>query len=306
MTEANDTSALQALLDDGWRYHDTQSERLARELEAAAAQRIDAASLAPFVHLATHTLGEHLGDWPRALRLGTQVLHGQTPHAESARAWGRLHVAAVLAGAAAEATQWELAYLGAAGEDCGAAVLELRFLLIGALVGSKRVAEAARLYDAALALVARVPPSDALRRAIASVSNNLGWELYEMPVRAPADDALLRRCADTALASWRACGNWIHEERALYFCALAANARGDAPQALAHADDALAVIAANGERPLDSALLHLARAVAFGARGDGSGRAQALVAADAAAAKLAAPELKAQFDRTRAAAIGSG
>jgi hypothetical protein len=66
-----------------------------------------------------------------------------------------------------------------------------------------------------------------------------------------------------------------------------------------HADAALAIIAANGERPLDAALLHLARAVSLAALGDADGGAQAIGNADAAAAKLAAADLKAQFTAER-------
>jgi len=305
MTHANAASALQTLLDDGWHYHDTDSARLARELEIAAAERVDAALLAPFVHLATHTIGEHLGDWPRALRLGQRVLDGQTPNAESAKAWGRVHVAAVFAGATIDAMPWELAYLDAAGGDCATALLDLRFMLVGALVGSKRIDDAVRLSAATFGLIARVPAADFLDRSIAAVSNNLGWELYESAARAPAHDAALRLCADTALTHWRRCGNWIHVERALYLRALVANVSGEPAAALEDADTALALIAANGQRPLDAALLHLARAVALGACGDGADKAQAIAAADAAAAPLTAAELKAQFAVAREKALAA-
>ena len=72
---------------------------------------------------------------------------------------------------------------------------------------------------------------------------------------------------------------------------------------LAHADAALVVIAANSERPLDAALLHLARAVSLAALGDTSGRAHAIGNPDAAAAKLAAMDLKAQFAAERASTL---
>ena len=309
MTHVHETRALRTLLEEGWRYHDTDSERLARELETAAAARVDGALLAPFVHLATHTIGEHLGDWPRALRLGERILDGQTPTAESARAWGRLQVAAVLAGNPLAAAALELVYLGAAGGDCTAALLDMRFMLVGALVGSKRVTDAASLYIAALALVPRAEQDDALVRTIAVTSNNLGWELYELPLRTAELDAVMRRCADTALAFWRRCGNWIHEERALYLRALVANAGGDADAALTDADAALAVIAviaAHEPRPLDAALLQLARARALAARNDAAGCAQAIAAADAAASALTAPELIAQFTAAREKAMVAG
>ena len=87
---AGDTAGpLETLVNDGWNYHDTDSERLARELEAAAADAVVSDLLTTFLHLSIHTIREHLGEWGRALRLGKRALEGQTPTAETARAWGR-------------------------------------------------------------------------------------------------------------------------------------------------------------------------------------------------------------------------
>jgi hypothetical protein len=224
---------------------------------------------------------------------------------ETAKAWGRLYVAAVLAGDCVEAADFELSYLKAAGDDFGAALLDMRFMLAGALVASKRTREGARLYRGAFDLVGRIRPSALLDRTIAVASNNLGWELYEMSSRAADEDALMQLSADMSLNFWLKCGNWINAERGHYLKALVANITGDPGAGLAHADAALAVIAANGERPLDTALLHLARAMSLAALGDADGRAQAIGDADAAAAKLSATSLKAQFAAERAKIAGA-
>jgi hypothetical protein len=108
MVGGDEAGSLDRLLNDGWGYHDKESERLARELEAAAEEGITSNLLAPFLHLSTHTIGEHLGDWGRALGLGKRVLDGRTPTFETAKAWGRLYVAAVLAGDSIEAADLEL------------------------------------------------------------------------------------------------------------------------------------------------------------------------------------------------------
>jgi len=296
--------ALGRLLDGGWGYHDKDGERLARELEeAAAGERIAPQRLASFVHLVVHTIGGHLGDWPRALALGKRVLDGQMPHFETAKAWGRLSVAAVLAGDALEAADLELTYLKAAGNERGAALLDMRFMLAEALIGAKQAGEAARLYRRALDLVGQVRPSAPLDQTIAVASNNLGWELYEMPSRTPEENGLMQLAAATSLTFWRKCGNWLNAERAHYLNAVVANATGDPRAALAHADTALAVIAANGERPLDAARLHLARAAALTALDDAAGSAHAIGDADDAAAKLAAPDLRAEFAAERAKVV---
>lgn len=295
MVGNDEAGSLEQLLNDGWDYHDKESERLARELEAFAPEGIAPGLLVSFLHLATHTIGEHLGDWPRALALGRRVLDGQMPVLETAKAWGRLYVAAVLAGDSLEAADLELSYLKASGDDFGAALLDMRFMLAGALVGSKRAGEGARFYRSGLDLVGQIRPSALLDRTIAVVSNNVGWELYEKSSRTADEDALMQLAADTSLEFWLRCGNWINEERGLYLKALVANVTGNPEVGLAHANEAIAVIKAHGERPLDAALLHLARAVSLAALGDTDGRAHAISEADAAAAKLTAQNLKTQF-----------
>jgi hypothetical protein len=70
MVAGDAAGSLETLVNDGWNHHDTESERLARELEAAADNGVAVGILAPFIHLSVHTIGEHLGDWERALKLG--------------------------------------------------------------------------------------------------------------------------------------------------------------------------------------------------------------------------------------------
>jgi hypothetical protein len=303
MADGHGAEALRKLLDDGWNYHDNESERLARELEAAAEAGMEFKLVVPFLHLSTHAMGEHLGDWARALRLGKRVLDGRTPTLETAKAWGRLYVAAVLAGDLVEAANSELSYLKAAGDDFGAALLDMRFMLAGALVASNRTREGARLYRGALDLVGQIQRTTLLDRTIAVASNNLGWELYEMSQRSADEDALMQLCAETSLKFWLNCGDWINEERALYLKALVSNVTGSPASGLADADKALAIIASRGERPLDAARLHLVRASSLAALGDTNGRLRALGDADAAAANLTAPNLKAQFAAERSKVV---
>lgn len=305
MAEANGTVALQKLLDNGWLYHDKESERLAHELEVAAEPGVGPDVLVPFLHLSTHTIGEHLGDWARALRLGKQVLDGRAPTFETAKGWARLQVVAVLADEPIEAADLELSYLKAIGGDLEAAVLDMRFMLIDALISSARLAEAMRLYGSAVSLIEQIDSSNLLDRTVASVSNNLGWELYETTSRSPDMDALMQLCAETSLTFWLKCGNWVNEERALHFRALVSNVTGDPESALADADRALAVIDSRGQRPLDTALLHLTRASALAAIGDENGKSRAIADADAAALKLTAPDLRAQFASERAKIIAA-
>jgi len=78
---------LDILLYEGFGDHDDEGERYAAELEAAAQAEVPARHLVQFAKVATHTIGEHLGDWPRAAGLVTRLLAGRTPDAETAKAW---------------------------------------------------------------------------------------------------------------------------------------------------------------------------------------------------------------------------
>src|SRR3569832_1066294 len=208
--------SLEELLRIGWDRHAEESEPLADALEAAAGG-VRGDAIAPFVHLSTHVIGEHLGDWPRALALGKRVLAGRTPVAETAKAWARLSVAATLAGDVVEAAELELRCLRSTDNDIETTLLEMRFMLIAALVGTKRAGDAARLYRGAIDLAGRIGQSSPLQRIIAAASNNLGWELYETAARTAEEQALMIVCAETSLAFWSKCGSWINVEQAYFF-----------------------------------------------------------------------------------------
>jgi hypothetical protein len=303
MVDSARARSLEQLLHEGWDQHDDESEHLARELEVSAEKEVPSNQLAPFLHLCTHTIGEHLGDWPRALTLGKRVLSGQTPSLETGQAWGRLYVAAVLAGDFVEATDLELSYLKVAGDDFGPALLDMRFMLAGALVSSKRASEGTRVYRGALDLAGQMRQSSFLDRTIAVASNNLGWELYELSSRTSDQDAAMQLCAETSLEYWLKCGTWINEARALYLKAVVANAVGEAAAGLAHADAGLAMIAANSERPLDAARLQLTRAVSFAQIGEGHESARAIREADASASRATATKSSDQFAAERAKVV---
>src|ERR1700748_3556061 len=82
-----EAGSLEKLIKDGWDSHDKESERVARALEATATKEVAGHELAPFLHLCTHTIGEHLGDWMRAFVLARRVLDGRKPTTETAKAW---------------------------------------------------------------------------------------------------------------------------------------------------------------------------------------------------------------------------
>ena len=288
---------LEGLLNDGWSYHDRDGERLAGELEAVSEAPPEL--LAAFVHLAVHTIGEHMGDWPRAYALGQRILRGHTASGQTAPAWERLCVAAVLSADGVGAAELELTALDVA-EAPVASLLAMRLHLIDALASADRIAEACRIFPLVLDVASCAVPTPILDRAVAITGNNLAWLLHDLPTRSSYEDALMSRAADASLAAWRRCGSWINEELALYLGARVAHARGDAASALDLAGAGLQVIAANDRRPFDSARFHLLRAAALTVLNDPAGRAQALAEADAAGEQIAFGDLKQQYAAERA------
>lgn len=291
------------LFSKGWDYHATETERLAGELEAAAGGPVAAEDVVPFARLGVHTIGEHLEDWSRARRLAERVLDGRTPDAATAKAWAHLSIARLLAGDPAGAAEAELGFLGAAA-DFRAGLIEARFMLVAALVGCGRTSEATALYAAALGL-ARGLGEAAPHRAIAVASNNLASDLLEEAVRTDEEAALMALAAEAAHEFWLKCGTWLNEARALYLLAMVANVLAEPADALAHADAALALIAANGEAPVDAVFLTLTRAHALQLMGDAAASAEALARADAAAAGWDEAGLKTWYATERARTIGT-
>jgi hypothetical protein len=277
--QSEETQVLDILLYDGFGHHDADGERYAAELEAAAEAEVPAKHLVQFAKVATHTIGEHLGDWPRARRLGDRLLAGREPDAETAKAWGHLYVARLLAGDVAGAVEAEIDCCRGAGADFRAAVVEMKFLLVAALIGSNRAEEASGIYDGALDL-ARALGDAAPHRAIAVASSNLATELLEATSRTEAEAGLMQRASAAGHEFWLKCGTWMNDARGDYLDALVANVIGDPVKAMAHIDRGLALIAANGGAPVDETFLHLARAHALRVAGDDEAAASELELSD--------------------------
>jgi len=294
---------LEALLNDGWAYHATESARFAAELEAAAYAGVEPDLLVQFLKVSTHTIGEHLDDWPRARRLGDRVLAGRAPDAETARAWAHLWLARTLSGDPVAAAEAELAGLAGAGDDFRPALIEMRFLLVAALVGVGRTAEASAIYVAALDLARRLGDA-APHRAIGVASNNLATDLLEAPSRTPDEAALMALAAEASHEFWLKCGGWENDERGRYLRALVANVLERPDEALSHVDAGLAVIAANGAAPIDETFLRLARSHALKLAGDGEASAAELAISDAAVADWKNPGLRSWYAEERARTIG--
>lgn len=278
---------LDELLGKDFGRHATDSKAYAADL-ATARGEVDAKRLVRYVQVTTHTIGEHLADWAAARHAAELALEGRVPDADTGRAWGYLSVARLLAGDAAGAAEAELAWLGVA-SDFSSTALELKFLLVSALVGSKRAGEAIPLYRAALDLARRLGPA-APNLAIGLVSSALATDLLEAPSRTPDEVAVMSMAAEAAHEAARIAG-WYPDLSGNYLKALVANVMAEPDRAIALVGRARAIIAENQACPIDEAFLHLTLAHAYALRGDVDISTRELAASDAIVAGWDKPGL---------------
>lgn len=269
--------------------HATDTAAYAADLRDAM-DEAGSSNLVRYVQTVVHTFGEHLSDWEAARRIAGETLGARTPTAETGKAWGHWSVACLLAGDIAGAAEAELAWFAAAGGDFRSAALELKCLLVSALVGSGQAGEARSVYVSVLGLARSIGPA-APHGAIGQVSGALATELLEAPSRTPEEVDVMSIAAEASYEAAVAEGGWYPEMCACYLKALVANVRGEPDAAMAEVGRARALIAANEPSPVDEAFLHLADAHACALAGEPEASARELAASDAIVAGWDKPGL---------------
>jgi len=267
------------LIRDGWGYHDTESERLADELEAANLDELQGDEPAQCLMLANHTIGEHLGDWARARRFAEAASKAGAGGSGNSKVGVHLAVARYMDDAPVAGQQAEIDALQAM-DDPLDVYLSVKSSLARALAGSGRCADAGLVIRAANRLAAGLGESRASDRGMAVANNNLASELVESENLDENQRRLMLDCAEAAHTFWRRCGTWVNEERALYLLALVNNRTGDHARAMRYVNAALEVIAANGEEPVDEAFIRLAAATAHAGLSETESAAECLARAD--------------------------
>lgn len=268
------------LIREGWNYHDTESERLAAELEAANLEDLEDDLLAECIRLSNHTIGEHLADWPRARMFAETVRRAKQDESLSATFCANLAVARFMAGAEIEAQQAEIESLLAA-DDPVVAYLSTKSLLANALAGSRRFVDAGMVIATTNRLAFDYEGASASDRGMAVANNNIANDLLEYEDLDVNGTRLMLECAEAALTFWKRCGTWVNEERALYLLVLVNNRVGNHLAGCEFAKTALAVIAENGEEAVDEAFIRLALGSAYSGLGDIASARTQLARADA-------------------------
>ncbi len=252
---------IDALIQEGWSYHDSKPEQLAGELEGIAGDVGDAQLIA-FLNLSNHTIGDHLGDWERARSIAEKVVSNTPKKALNSRVGSFLAVARFMGGDPPGAQQAELLGVDASDSDALYALLDTKMLISKALVFSDRFEEGCGLYRSVMDVISQIEDAMPVDRSFAITSNNIATELLGKSERNESVSDLMRMSARQSLRFWKKCGTWENEERGLYLLAQVENELQQYDEAIAYVDQALAILSRNGGEPVDEAFIRLAAAQA--------------------------------------------
>jgi hypothetical protein len=253
-------------LTTAWNDHAADCEGVAKRLPQGLTLIETAEDIPPFVNLAVHVLGEHLGRWDDGLTLLDNVAAIKCCAKETEASRAVLRSKAILflckgdiakaeeLGAAAHSAPWPAA----------STLIRINASAAAALVGQKRLSEAASLMEKALGLAAYGPKrDDPAARALAVTGNNLACELEKRASKIPIEVALMKNAATVARQYWEIAGTWLEVERAEYRLAMTLIAAGDPVAALEHAELCLEICESNKADLFEYYFAHEARAKCF-------------------------------------------
>lgn len=250
-----------AFIEAAWNDHGDRPAEVADRLEASTGIVATADQIAPYARLATHVLGEHLGEWERGVRL-LASLRGSPACDGGAAAQG-----AIARGIGA------LRYAGGDAHAIDTLALDDRIAAIAtasaALAGRGEFERALAAYERALTLADDgLPDGSPALRALAIGGNNLACVLEEKADRDAAETRGMVAAAEAALHYWKRAGTWLEEERAHYRLARSL-LRADRPHdAAASARACIALCERNGAPAFERFFGHAVLAITQRACGD--------------------------------------
>jgi hypothetical protein len=237
----------------GWADHATDAEGVFARLPKGIELIAEPGHLAAFSGLCVHVAGEHLGRWADGVVLldhlaRLSVFDPASPEGKTVmRSMAILHRCA---GNREEEARCFAACRIGGGVPEASDRIRLLAVAAAALLGQKRLAEARRDFDEAVALAAYGPSAeDPAARALAVTGNNLACEFEGMPVLGDDERAMMLRAAQIGREFWGIAGGWTEAERAEYRLAMSHIKAGDPETALLHARRCLAIVDENGSDP---------------------------------------------------------
>lgn len=253
--------SIDAFLQAAWADHADHPQDVAERLAASVHLLQAPGHFAPFVHLATHVYGEHLGQWQR----GVEQL-------ESLRELPALGGDAVASAALARG----IAALRYASGDTAAvdalpAEDRIRALATASSALSERddITRAITAYTEALQIgEAGLPAGSPAIRALAVGGNNLATTLERKSGRTVHETRAMLTAAQAALKSWKQAGTWLEEERAEYRLARSRLQAGEAAAAQLSAQRCVDICKLNDAAAFEHFFAHAVLALACRAAGN--------------------------------------
>jgi hypothetical protein len=256
----------------GWKDHATDAEGVFARLPEGIALIAEPAHLAAFSGLCVHVSGEHLGRWGEGVALldrltGLPVFDPASSEGKAVvRSMAILHRCA--GNREAEARCFAASRLGGEVPE-ESDKIRLLAVAAAALLGQKRLSDARRDFEEAVALAAYGPNAkDPAARALAVTGNNLACEFERMSVLSDDERAMMLRAAQVGREFWGIAGGWMEAERAEYRLAMSHIKAGDPSTALLHAGRCLTIVEENGADAGEAFFAHEAIARARLAGGD--------------------------------------
>lgn len=231
-------------IDTAWTDHAGRAANVAARLEAQTARIETASQVAPYAGLATHVLGEHLGEWERGIRLLHALRALRACRGDAAATATLARHEAALRYASGDTPPFD----ALAPDERIAAMASAASMLSGRADWTRALRT---LDDAIWGAEAGLPAGSPAIRALAVAGNNIAAALEGKSDRSAEQTRAMLTAAQTGLTYWRRAGTWLEEERAEYRLARSMLQAGEPAGAALAAQRCLDVCSANDASALE-------------------------------------------------------
>lgn len=235
------------LINEGWKNHDRKSQEVADSLFEGFHLLETPEQFPPFVSLAIHTIGGHLGQWSKAEELLQELTRLDSFQNDSCVYRGLSALSYIQNNL--DNFQKYLALCPKEEKDS-----EVRIYAMAAneLVGQKEIKRAKEVFHLTLTkMSSNLEKGDSSARAMAICGNNLACELEEKEVRSEEENEFMVLAAQTARKYWEVAGSWVEVERAEYRLAMSLMKANRFNEALEHARNCERICLENEAAPFE-------------------------------------------------------
>lgn len=255
-------------LDLAWNDHATQSAQVAARITEGIELISQGDQIPQMVHLVTHVVGEHLGQWDEGIK--TLQMLKLLPSFESGSESDKAIIRSIASLELASGKRSSVADLPKSDQ------IRVLAVAASALCEQKSVTNAHTYFQQAIEIAqSALPKEDPANRALAVAGNNLACALEEKASRNSAETDLMILAAQAGRNFWEVAGTWLQVERAEYRLSQTYLKAGDLVRSLEHAQTCLEIAQENNAPSLEFFFGYEALALAERARGNAIGYSKA-------------------------------